>query len=170
MEDNERTTSSSEPTVEPTSTAPESTTDANKQATQELMNELAELASRLTNLGKSWWNSEQRKHLEQDLRTGAESVVASLESSIKQVASSQEAKELQAKAGEVGEKVATSKIVNELAEALRSGLQALSAQLDKAAQDIEQKKQAQSAPSTDTPQTDAPQDDPDPQEIPIEKA
>lgn len=162
----EKTTTTSEPTVEPTPAAPESASEATaKQATQELMDELTELANRLTNLGKSWWNSEQRKHIEQDLRTGAESVVASLESSIKQVASSQEAKELQAKAGEVGEKVATSKVVNELAEALKSGLQALSVQLDKAAQDIEAKKQAQA-----TPPADAPQEDPAAQDIPIDKA
>ncbi len=165
MQDNEQTTQSPEPTVESTASASASASEAaNRQATQELMDELAELANRLANLGKSWWNSEQRRHIEQDLRTGAESVVASLESSIKQVASSQEAKELQAKAGEVGEKVATSKIVNELAEALKSGLQALSAQLDKAAQDIEAKKQAQATPA------DAPQDDPATQDIPIDKA
>jgi hypothetical protein len=166
MQDNEQTTPTPEPAVESTASASASASEATtRQATQELMDELAELANRLTNLGKSWWNSEQRKHIEQDLRTGAESVVASLESSIKQVASSQEAKELQAKAGEVGEKVATSKIVNDLAEALKSGLQALSAQLDKAAQDIETKKQAQAPPPAD-----APQDDPATQDIPIDKA
>jgi hypothetical protein len=166
MQDNEQSTQSSEPTAESTASASAGASEAStRQATQELMDELAELANRLTNLGKSWWNSEQRKHLEQDLRTGAESVVASLESSIKQVAASQEAKELQAKAGEVGEKVATSKIVNDLAEALKSGLQALSAQLDKAAQDIETKQQTQA-----TAPTDAPQDDPATQDIPINKA
>lgn len=166
MQDNEQSTPSSEPTAESTASASASASEAStRQATQELMDELAELANRLTNLGKSWWNSEQRKHLEQDLRTGAESVVASLESSIKQVAASQEAKELQAKAGEVGEKVATSKIVNDLAEALKNGLQALSAQLDKAAQDIEAKK-----PTQATAPTDASQDDPATKDIPINKA
>ncbi len=167
MQDNEQTTANPEPTVEPTvePTPPAGASEAStKQATQELMDELAELAKRLTNLGKSWWNSEQRKQLEQDLRSGAESVVASLESSIKHAASSQEAKELQAKAGEVGEKVATSKIVNDLADALKSGLQALSAQLDKAAEELEAKKQAQAAPPTE-----AKQEDPAPQDIPIDK-
>jgi hypothetical protein len=66
-----------------------------------MLDELAGLANRLTDLGKSWWNSDQRKQLETDLRTGAESVVTSLESSFKQVAASQEAKDLQVKAGEV---------------------------------------------------------------------
>jgi len=166
MQNDEQTTSIPEQTAEPTSSSTESVGDATtKQATQELMDELAELANRLTNLGKSWWNSEQRKHLEQDLRTGAENIVSSLESSIQQVASSQEAKDLQAKAGEVGEKVATSKIVNDLADALKSGLQAQSTQLDKAAQEMEVKKQAQAAPPAD-----ASQDDPAAQDIPIDKA
>jgi hypothetical protein len=122
------------------------------------------LANRLTNLGKSWWNSDQRKQIEHDLRTGAESIVTSLESSFHQAASSQEAKELQTKAGEVGEKVASSKVVNDLADALKGGLQALSAQLDKAAQDVEAKKQKHEEAASE------PQTDPDPQEIPIDKA
>ena len=163
MQDSEQTTPNPEPTAEPTPT-PQAGDASPKQATQELMDELAELANRLTSLGKSWWNSEQRKQLEQDLRTGAESVVVSLESSIKQAASSQEAKDLQAKAGEVGEKVATSKVVNDLADALKSGLHALSAQLDKAVEDLEAKKQAQVAPPAAEP------DDPAPQDIPIDKA
>ncbi|MFO7631560.1 MAG: hypothetical protein R6W76_03415, partial [Caldilinea sp.] len=161
MENSEQTTSNPEPTAAQADSAAEAQT---KQATQELMDELAELANRLTNLGKSWWNSDQRKHLETDLRTGAESIVSSLESSFQQVASSQEAKELQTKAGEVSEKVATSKVVNDLADALKGGLQALSAQLDKAAQDLEAKKHAASEPPSET------QDDPATQDIPIDKA
>ena len=69
------------------------------------------------------------------------------------------------KAGEVGEKVATSKIVNDLADALKTGLQSLSAQLDKAAADMEAKSQAQAAPPTE-----AKAEDPAPQDIRIDKA
>ncbi|HAJ38873.1 MAG TPA: hypothetical protein DCL15_24675 [Chloroflexi bacterium] len=157
MENSEQTT----PTPEP-GDAQNKSADAGN-ATQELLDELAGLASRLTDLGKSWWNSEQRKQLETDLRTGAESVVTALESSFKQVAASQEAKELQVKAGEVTEKVAHSKVVNDLAAALKSGLQALSAQLDKAAQDLEAKSAAQAKSSEEA-------NDPGTQDIPIDKA
>lgn len=157
MENSEQTT----PTPEPTATQSKPADVSN--ATQELMDELAGLASRLTDLGKSWWSSDQRKQLETDLRTGAESVVASLESSFKQVAASQEAKDLQVKAGEVTEKVAHSKVVNDLATALKGGLQSLSAQLDKAAQDLEAKSTAQSQPSEEP-------GDPGAKDIPIDKA
>lgn len=153
---------------EQTTPTPESTEEQGKagdasNATQELLDELANLANRLTDLGKSWWNSEQRKQLESDLRTGAESVVTTLESTFKQVAESQEAKELQVKAGEVTEKVAHSKVVNDLAAALKSGLQALSEQLDKAAQDLEAKSAVQANRSEAA-------DDPETQDIPIDKA
>lgn len=152
----------SAPNPEPTETQDKPADASN--ATQELLDELAGLASRLTDMGKSWWNSDQRKQLETDLRTGAESVVTSLESSFKQVAASQEAKDLQVKAGEVTEKVAHSKVVNDLASALTSGLQSLSAQLDKAAQDLEAKRAAQSQPGEAPSDTDAGTKD-----IPIDK-
>ncbi|HHY56076.1 MAG TPA: hypothetical protein GYA08_11635 [Chloroflexi bacterium] len=157
MDNREQTTPTSEPTE-----AQGKPADASN-ATQELLDELAGLANRLTDLGKSWWNSDQRKQLETDLRAGAESVVTALESSFKQVAESQEAKELQVKAGEVTEKVAHSKVVNDLAAALKSGLQALSAQLDKAAQDLEARSAAQAKPGDET-------SDPGTQDIPIDKA
>ncbi len=157
MENSEQTT----PNPEPTETQGKPADASN--ATQELLDELAGLASRLTDMGKSWWNSDQRKQLETDLRTGAESVVTSLESSFKQVAASQEAKDLQVKAGEVTEKVAHSKVVNDLATALKSGLQSLSAQLDKAAQDLEAKSAAQS-------QSDEAPSDAGTKDIPIDKA
>jgi hypothetical protein len=157
MENSEQTTPNPEPTE--AQSKPVDTSNA----TQELLDELAGLANRLTDMGKSWWNSDQRKQLETDLRTGAESVVTSLESSFKQVAASQEAKDLQVKAGEVTEKVAHSKVVNDLATALKSGLQSLSAQLDKAAQDLEAKSAAQS-------QSDEAPSDAGTKDIPIDKA
>ena len=49
-----------------------------REATNELMDELAELAGSITNLGKSWWNSDQRKQIEHDLRSGIDSLGASL--------------------------------------------------------------------------------------------
>ncbi len=161
MGNNEQSTPNPEPATPNPEAAEQSKSEAN--ATQELLDELAALANRLTDVGKSWWSSDQRKQLESDLRTGAESVVTSLESSFKQVASSQEAKDLQVKAGEMSEKVAHSKVVNDLATALKGGLQSLSAQLDKAAQEMETKSAAQAKPAAD-------QDDSGAQDIPIDKA
>lgn len=161
MGNNEQSTPNPEPATPNPEAAGESKSEAN--ATQELLDELAALANRFSDLGKSWWNSDQRKQLESDLRTGAESVVTSLESSFKQVASSQEAKDLQVKAGEMSEKVAHSKVVNDLATALKGGLQSLSAQLDKAAQEMEAKSAAQAKPAEG-------QDDSGAQDIPINKA
>ena len=158
----------SKPNPEATTGQTESSTDAtSRQATQELMDELADLANRLTTLGKSWWNSDERKRIEHDLRSGVETLGNSLESSFQQVASSQEAKEIQSKAGEVGEKVTSSKVVADLATALKSGLASLGEQLDKVAKDIETKSAAQAAPDA-APKSDAPVDDP--KDIPIEKA
>ena len=158
----------SKPNPEATTGQTESSTDATShQATQELMDELADLANRLTTLGKSWWNSDERKRIEHDLRSGVETLGNSLESSFQQVASSQEAKEIQSKAGEVGEKVTSSKVVADLATALKSGLQTLGEQLDKVAKDMEAKSAAQAAPDA-APKSDAPVDDP--KDIPIDKA
>ena len=158
----------SKPNPEATTGQTESSTDAtSRQATQELMDELADLANRLTTLGKSWWNSDERKRIENDLRSGVETLGNSLESSFQQVASSQEAKEIQSKAGEVGEKVTSSKVVADLATALKSGLQTLGEQLDKVAKDMEAKSAAQPAPDA-APKGDAPADDP--KDNPIDKA
>lgn len=161
METNQPTT----PNPEPVSSQPEGGAEANpKQTTQELLDELATVANRLAMLGKTWWNSEQRKHLEENLRTGAETVVSTLEGTFQKVAASQEAKELQAKAGEVGEKVASSKVVNELVEALTKGLHTLSEQLEKVAQELEAKKK------TEASEAETSSEEPPSQEIPVDKA
>jgi len=152
----------------PSGQSAESTDATNRQVTQELMDELGGLANRLTTLGKSWWNSDERKRIEQDLRSGIESLGTSLESSFQQVASSQEAKEIQAKAGEVGEKVASSKLVVDLATALKTGLASLGEQLEKVAKDIEIRNTPSAKPD-ETPVSDAAAGA-ETKDIPIDKA
>ena len=167
----------SKPNPDATTGQSESSTDATgRQATQELMDELAGLANRLTTLGKSWWNSDERKHIEQDLRSGIESLGASLESSFQKVASSHEAKDIQTKASEVGEKVTNSKLATDLTTALKSGIQSLGDQLDKVAKDLEAKSAAKSAADEapksgahETAKSDAPADA-ESKNIPIDKA
>ena len=90
------------------SSAPEGAGQS-KQPGDELVNELTELADRFANVVRVAWNSDQRKRIETDVKAGLDSLTTSLEDGFRQVSSSQEAKELQSKAGEVGEKVSGSK-------------------------------------------------------------
>ena len=110
-----------------------------KQPGDELLNELTELADRFANVVRVAWNSDQRKRVETDVKAGLESLSSSLEEGFRQVSASQEAKELQSKASEVGEKVSGSKFVADIAGALTTGLRALSDQLEKLATDIQTK-------------------------------
>jgi hypothetical protein len=110
-----------------------------KQPGDELVHELTELADRFANVVRVAWNSDQRKRIETDVKAGLDSLTTSLEDGFRQVSSSQEAKELQSKAGEVGEKVSGSKLVADLASALTTGLRAISDQLEKLATDIQAK-------------------------------
>jgi hypothetical protein len=110
-----------------------------RQPGDELVHELTELADRFANVVRVAWNSEQRKRIETDVKAGLDSLTTSLEDGFRQVSSSQEAKELQSKAGEVGEKVSGSKLVADLASALTVGLRAISDQMEKLATDIQTK-------------------------------
>jgi hypothetical protein len=93
------------------------------------------------------WNSEQRKKIEEDLRTGLVSVASTLEDGFKRVSSTKEAQEAVNAAEDVAEKVRTSKIASELSEALAQGLRALSDQMDKISADLKQKANASSSSS-----------------------
>lgn len=135
-----------------------------QQPGQELLDEMTQLADKFASVVKSAWNSEQRKQIENDVRTGLNTMAASLEDGFKQVASSNEAKDLQTKATEVGEKVTSTKFFAELTGALTTGLRALSDQLDKVATDL-QTKNAQSGASTPPADTTSS----DPKDIPINK-
>ena len=162
MENNEQATTN------PQGAEPQGKESPVGQAAQELVDELGGLANRLSNLGRQWWQSDQRRQLENDLRTGAEQLAATLENSFHQVAASREAKEIKEKteeiAEEISEKMASSKLVNELAETLKSGLQAFSAQLDRVAHDLEAR--AQRSATEESPAASA---EPDSQQIPIDK-
>jgi methionyl-tRNA synthetase len=173
MENNEQATTN------PQGAEPQGKESPVGQAAQELMDELGGLANRLSNLGRQWWQSDQRRQLENDLRTGAEQLAATLENSFHQVAASREAKEIKEKteeiaeeikekteeiAEEISEKMASSKLVNELAETLKSGLQAFSAQPDRVAHDLEAR--AQRSATEESPAASA---EPDSQQIPIDK-
>lgn len=136
MEEQEKAT---QPEAEATTSTGAAASGAAKQPGDELLNELTELADRFANVVRVAWNSEQRKRVETDVRAGIDSLSASLEDGFRQVSSSQEAKDLQSKATEVGTKVSGSKFVADIATALTTGLRALGDQLEKLAEDIQTK-------------------------------
>lgn len=133
---------------------------ATEQHGQELLDELTQLADKFAAVVRTAWNSDQRKQIEADVRSGLSTMATSIEDGFKQVASSNEAKDLQTKATEVGEKVTSTQFFADLTGALTTGLRALSDQLDKVSQDL----QAKSSSATPPP----PAAD-DPKDIPIEK-
>lgn len=139
---------------------------ATQQPGQELLDELTQLADKFATVVKSAWNSEQRKQVEHDVRSGLTTMAASLEDGFRQVATSNEAKDLQVKATEVGEKVTSSKFFADLTGALTTGLRGLSDQLDKVASDLQTKNaQSGATPPPATPETGAS----DAKDIPISK-
>lgn len=124
------------------------------QPGQELLDELTQLADKFAAVVKTAWNSEQRKQVENDVRSGLGTMAVSIEESFKQVASSNEAKDLQVKATEVGEKVTSSRFFADMTSALTAGLRTLSDQLDKVAADIQTKNaQPGATTSSTTPPT-----------------
>jgi uncharacterized phage infection (PIP) family protein YhgE len=123
------------------------------EAGQELIDELTQLADKFAKVVKTAWNSEQRKQVENDVRSGLSTMAASLEDGFKQVASSNEAKDLQTKATEVGEKVTSTKFFADLTGALTTGLRTLSDQLDKVAADMQAKNAQAGATKPSTTQS-----------------
>lgn len=138
---------------------------ATQQPGQELLDELTQLADKFATVVKSAWNSEQRKQVEHDVRSGLTTMAASLEDGFRQVATSNEAKDLQTKATEVGEKVTSSKFFADLSSALTTGLRGLSDQLDKVASDLQTKNAQTGATPPATPEAGAS----DAKDIPISK-
>ena len=135
------------------------------QPGQEILDELTELADKFAAVVRTAWNSEQRKQVERDVRSGLNTMAAALEDGFRQVATSNEAKDLQTKATEVGEKVTSTKFFADLSGALTTGLRTLSDQLDKVATDLQTKNAQGEPPSGDTTNPS----DPAARDIPINK-
>ena len=110
-----------------------------EEAGQELIDELTRLGQKFVEVVEVAWNSEQRKKIEEDLRTGLVTVAGSLEEGFIRVSNTKEAKEVVDAAEDVAEKVRSSKIAAELSGALAQGLRTLSEQMDKLSEEIKQK-------------------------------
>src|SRR5215203_3400642 len=107
-------------------TAGEEASSRSQEAGKELIDELTNLGQRFVEVVEVAWNSEQRKKIEEDLRTGLVTVASSLEDGFKRVSSTKEAQEAVNAAEDVAEKVRTSKFAGELSGALAEGLRSLS--------------------------------------------
>jgi hypothetical protein len=118
---------------------------SSQQAGKELIDELTHLGQKFVEVVEVAWNSEQRKKIEEDLRTGLVSVASTLEDGFKRVSSSKEAQEAVNAAEDVAAKVRSSKMAIELSEALADGLRSLSDQMDKLSNELKQKSASSSS-------------------------
>lgn len=138
------------------------------QGTQELMEELNRLGSKFAEVVQTAWESEERKRLEQDVKTGVVALMNGLERGLRKLSETDQAKEFLHKAEDVaesiGERIRTSPASNEMAGNLAKGLRVVAEQLDKLAGEL-QRKSAESAQSTPKPSTTSG----DSQDIPITK-
>lgn len=155
-EDTNKNSNTTDQTTNQSSTENQAKSDAGK----ELIDELTRVGQKFVEVVEVAWNSEQRKQIEEDLRTGLVSVAENLESGFKRVSNSKEAQEAVNAAEEVASKVRSSKIASELSEALAEGLRALSDQMDKLSSDLKQKNAASSSTSKNSQ---------DAQDIPIDR-
>jgi hypothetical protein len=112
---------------------------ASQEAGKELIDELTRLGQKFVEVVEVAWNSEQRKKIEEDLRTGLVSVANTLEDGFKRVSSTKEAKEAVNAAEDVAAKVRSSKVAIELTEALSQGLRTLSEKMDELSEEMRQK-------------------------------
>lgn len=139
------------------------------QGTQELMDELNRLGSKFAEVVQTAWESEERKRLEQDVKTGVVSLMTGLERGLRKLSETDQAKEFLHKAEDVaesiGDRIRTSPASNEMASNLAKGLRIVAEQIDKLAGEL-QRKSAEAAQSAPKPPPAASGDS---QDIPITK-
>ncbi|MEX1018842.1 MAG: hypothetical protein WDZ49_04245 [Litorilinea sp.] len=122
---------------------------------QALIDELNSLGAKFAEAIDAAWKSEQRKRLEDDLRTGVTDVAESLEQHLKEFSQREETRKMLDRAEDVADKMRTSKVSQEIAAALTQGLRTLSDKLDKLAHDLrERDNAAKTAGTPPQPATD----------------
>jgi len=138
---------------------------------KELVEELNRLSKRFVEAVEVAWNSEQRKEIEKDLRSGLTTLAESLERGLRELGEREKTKQFVGKAEEVAEtvteKIRTSETTHELASGLTTGLRAVSERLEKLIEEMQSR-------SAETPPTTTEEGSPPPsesgQDIPIEHA
>jgi len=125
---------------------------SSEQTTQNLVEELNRLGSKFAEVVQVAWESEQRKKIEHDLKTGISSLATTLEEGLKKVSESPQTKEFFDKAEDVAETVAErvqkSQFAQDVADGLVKGLRSLTEQVDKLASELQSQKQASAAKSS----------------------
>lgn len=133
------------------STREEQTGKATHAQSQALIDELNALGAKFAEAIDVAWKSEQRKRLEEDLRSGIMGVADSLEQQLKDFSRRDETRKFLDRAEDVADKVRTSKVSQEIATALTQGLRSLSEQLDKLSHELRERDEAARQPESDSP-------------------
>ncbi|MCC6972321.1 MAG: hypothetical protein IT434_19065 [Phycisphaerales bacterium] len=130
---------------------------------QELIDELGRLGNKMAEVIRTAWASDERKRMEQDLRTGLNTLANNLEQGVRKMGEHEQTKEFVRKAEDVaenvGEKVRNSQTTYDIAGALAGGLRVLADQVEKLAAELQRKR-------AETPTTPPTAND-DSQDIPI---
>jgi hypothetical protein len=167
MEQN--TTNPTQETKTETGQASAASNPGGSKLEQDLLTELTRLGGSFLNVAAAAWNSEQRKQIEKDVKSGLTSLVNNLEEGFKQVSESDQTKDFVNKAEDVvvgvAEKVRQHQVARDLGAGLVKGLRTLSEEIDKLANELQSKNAAQSETPTSPPQASGNQE----QEIPINK-
>ncbi len=129
---------------------------SSEQTTQNLVKELNRLGSKFAEVVQVAWESDQRKKIEHDLKTGISSLATTLEEGLKKVSESPQTKEFFGKAEDVAETVADrvqkSQFAQDVADGIVKGLRTLTEQVDKLASELQsQKQQTPPTSSSGTP-------------------
>jgi len=151
-----------------TGEANQNTAEAGAQKLErDLRAEIQRLSASFIEVMRVAWQSDQRKQLEQDLKTGLNSVATNLEDGFKKVSESEQAKEFLDRAEDVAEsvteKVRRSEVAQDLGEGLLKGLRSLGEQIDHLAKDLKRKEQGGAPGATSQGGSDQAQN------IPIDK-
>lgn len=139
-----------------------------ESSSEKLMDELERLGRKFLEVIELAWSSDERRQIEQDLRSGLNNVAESLESGLRDISEREQTKELVGRAenlaDSVAEKVRTSEFANELAVTLAKGLRSMGDQLDQLSREMHQRKPATHRQSEASENEDADEST----EIPIE--
>lgn len=149
--------------------AEQSNSGSDRKLEQDLLTEVMRLSNSFIEVVKVAWNSDQRRQLESDLKSGLNSLVNNLEAGFKEVSKSEQTKEMLNKAedvvGTVAEKVRQNKVAQEIGAGLVQGLRSLSEQIDQLATELQSKNASQGASGTAQKPASGDQG----QDIPIDK-
>ena len=114
----------------------------------DLTEEINKLVEAMARAARNVWSSEQRLHLEDDLRRGLGSLVGSLEEALERFRQSEQGQEFQEQATRVAKGVRESELAAEVKEGLTVGLRSAASEVRKFADSFEEQQT----------QTDAAQD------------